>query len=419
MLAALPFLAAGIVIALAVRGYARSIGRVYAFDLAGAGIGAAAVVPLMWVFDATTLLVALGGWPRWPPLLFAPAASRRSAALAGGARRSRCCSSLLAGRPTAYYLDPRRPRARCRALDAARARARLPAGPRGATATWSTTATSARSSPTRAASRCRTGGRSRRAPEHRLRAHRPGRRARDRRRRRARHPHRAHLRAAARGRDRAQPRRSATWSTRTCARSPGGPYSLPRVHTTIGDGRSAVAESDKRYDQIQIGYVDTFSADRRQAFALTEHNLYTVEAFEEFFDHLKPGGVLNLARPVEHNGEEALRATVLTLEALEQERRGEPGAQRRGDPRPTTSRRSRLRVRHDPRQARAVHAGRARARSGGWRRARATGIAYAPGGPVPARVGRAGGGAEPDRVLRGLPARRRARRPTTSRSSST
>ena len=67
---------------------------------------------------------------------------------------------------------------------------------------------------------------------------------------------------------------------------------------------------------MQIGYVDTFSPSGAQAFALTEHNLYTVEAFEEFFDHLKPGGVLNLARPVEHNGEEALRATVLTLEAL-------------------------------------------------------------------------------------------------------
>src|SRR5207244_5128363 len=41
VLAALPFLAAGIVVALAIRHYIGAIGRVYAFDLAGSGLGAA------------------------------------------------------------------------------------------------------------------------------------------------------------------------------------------------------------------------------------------------------------------------------------------------------------------------------------------------------------------------------------------
>ncbi|MEA2429743.1 MAG: hypothetical protein QOI19_216, partial [Thermoleophilaceae bacterium] len=39
LLAALPFTAAGIAIALAIRDYARFAGRVYAADLAGAGVG--------------------------------------------------------------------------------------------------------------------------------------------------------------------------------------------------------------------------------------------------------------------------------------------------------------------------------------------------------------------------------------------
>src|SRR3954452_3837844 len=46
VLAALPFCVAGAIVAHAVRGYARWIGRVYAFDLAGAAIGALACVPL-------------------------------------------------------------------------------------------------------------------------------------------------------------------------------------------------------------------------------------------------------------------------------------------------------------------------------------------------------------------------------------
>ena len=96
----------------------------------------------------------------------------------------------------------------------------------------------------------------------------------------------------------------------------GAPYSLPRVSTAIGDGRSTLAERDKRYDQIHIGFTDTFSPSSAQAFALTENNLYTLEAFDEYFDHLKPGGVLNVSRPQRHMGDEAIRATVLTLEAL-------------------------------------------------------------------------------------------------------
>ena len=61
LLATLPFLAAGIVIALAIRGYQRSIDRVYAFDLAGAALGAAAIVPLLWIVDAAH--VVFGSWP--------------------------------------------------------------------------------------------------------------------------------------------------------------------------------------------------------------------------------------------------------------------------------------------------------------------------------------------------------------------
>jgi Spermine/spermidine synthase domain len=96
----------------------------------------------------------------------------------------------------------------------------------------------------------------------------------------------------------------------------GSPYTLPHVSTSVGDGRSILAARDTKYDQIHIGFTDTLSANSATAFALTENNLYTTEAFDEYFDHLRPNGILNVSRLYRLVGDEALRATVLSLEAL-------------------------------------------------------------------------------------------------------
>src|SRR5690606_34548267 len=66
------------------------------------------------------------------------------------------------------------------------------------------------------------------------------------------------------------------------------PYSREGVSTTIGDGRAILADSDETYDQIHIGFTDTLSANAAQGFALSENNLYTLEAFDEYFEHLNP-----------------------------------------------------------------------------------------------------------------------------------
>jgi hypothetical protein len=100
------------------------------------------------------------------------------------------------------------------------------------------------------------------------------------------------------------------------ARWSGRPFSLPRVSVAIGDGRSTLAARDTRYDQVHIGFTNTLTAGSGQAYALSENNLYTVEAFEEYFDHLRPGGILSVSRLYRFAGDEVLRATVLALTAL-------------------------------------------------------------------------------------------------------
>src|SRR4029077_13899153 len=65
------------------------------------------------------------------------------------------------------------------------------------------------------------------------------------------------------------------------------------------------------------------------AFALTENSLYTIEAVEDYLDHLAPGGVVTFTRW--HNlafmGPETARLLVLAAAALEH-RGVEPGKAR-------------------------------------------------------------------------------------------
>jgi hypothetical protein len=105
VLAALPFLAAGVVVALAVRAYTRHMGRLYAFDLAGAGVGALAVVPLMWLVPAPVLVGALAAPATLAAaLLAAPATPERRVAVAGVATVA--LSLALSGPAGLFYLDP-------------------------------------------------------------------------------------------------------------------------------------------------------------------------------------------------------------------------------------------------------------------------------------------------------------------------
>jgi hypothetical protein len=76
----------------------------------------------------------------------------------------------------------------------------------------------------------------------------------------------------------------------------GGIYTNPRVRITIDDGRSFVRRTTERYDVIQASLVDTWAATAAGAYTLTENTLYTVEAFNDYLDHLTDDGVLTITR---------------------------------------------------------------------------------------------------------------------------
>lgn len=93
-------------------------------------------------------------------------------------------------------------------------------------------------------------------------------------------------------------------------------YDQPQVHIHVQDGRSYIRSSRDKYDVVQMTLVDTWASTAAGAFALSENNLYTVEAFREYFDHLKPDGMIAITRWEFKQPREALRVVSQGIEAL-------------------------------------------------------------------------------------------------------
>ncbi len=99
-------------------------------------------------------------------------------------------------------------------------------------------------------------------------------------------------------------------------------YNRPEVHLHIEDGRSFVRSSTDRFQVIQATLVDTWASTAAGAFALSENNLYTTDAFVDYLSHLTPDGFLTFTRWGLDPPRESLRLLSLGMAALE--RLGEP-----------------------------------------------------------------------------------------------
>ena len=103
----------------------------------------------------------------------------------------------------------------------------------------------------------------------------------------------------------------------------------PRVEFVNDEARSYLTRTDNEYDIIQISLIDTWAATAAGAFALSENSLYTTEAWDTFFDRLKPEGILSVSRwyntvedstPLETYRTAALAAEALTEQGIENPR---------------------------------------------------------------------------------------------------
>ncbi|MEZ5541817.1 MAG: SAM-dependent methyltransferase [Pseudomonadota bacterium] len=90
-----------------------------------------------------------------------------------------------------------------------------------------------------------------------------------------------------------------------------------RVAVHVAEARGFVAGSSARYDLINIALLDAFGAAAAGLYALNESYLYTVEALEDYLGHLNPGGYLSITRWVTLPPRDTLKLFVTALAALE------------------------------------------------------------------------------------------------------
>lgn len=101
-------------------------------------------------------------------------------------------------------------------------------------------------------------------------------------------------------------------------------YLRPEIRLYVEDGRSFVRRSSDKYQVLQATLVDTWAATAAGAFALSENNLYTSDAFRDYLLHLTDDGMLAITRWGFDPPRESLRLISLAIDGLGQIGEKEP-----------------------------------------------------------------------------------------------
>ncbi|MEO7142182.1 MAG: hypothetical protein ABI165_01625 [Bryobacteraceae bacterium] len=93
-------------------------------------------------------------------------------------------------------------------------------------------------------------------------------------------------------------------------------YFRPEVHIVVEDGRSFVRRTHEKFQVLQATLVDTWASTAAGAFALSENNLYTTDAFYDYLTHLTGDGLMAFTRWGFEPPRESLRLVTIAMDAL-------------------------------------------------------------------------------------------------------
>jgi hypothetical protein len=104
----------------------------------------------------------------------------------------------------------------------------------------------------------------------------------------------------------------------------GDVYERSEVRVHVAEARAFVTACRDRWDLIQIPLLDSFASATAGVHGLSESYVYTVEAMREYIRHLEPGGYLAITRWLKLPPRDSLKLFATALTALEQEGVAEP-----------------------------------------------------------------------------------------------
>lgn len=100
-----------------------------------------------------------------------------------------------------------------------------------------------------------------------------------------------------------------------------------KIDLVNSEGRAWLRSHDDKYDVIQMSGVDSYTALSGGAYTLSESYLYTVEAVQDFYEHLNPDGVVCYSRfmlRAPNVARETLRLANIAVEGLRRAGVAEP-----------------------------------------------------------------------------------------------
>ena len=89
------------------------------------------------------------------------------------------------------------------------------------------------------------------------------------------------------------------------------------VNVHIAEARGFIRSTREKYDVIQIAMLDSVGAAASGTHSLNENYLYTVEAIEEFVEHLTPDGILSITRWLKSPPRDMIKLFATGVEVLE------------------------------------------------------------------------------------------------------
>jgi len=73
-------------------------------------------------------------------------------------------------------------------------------------------------------------------------------------------------------------------------------FERPGINMIVAEGRNYIKRKDKKYNLIYLPLVDSWAATYSGAYSLSENYLYTVEAFQDYYDRVGDDGFISISR---------------------------------------------------------------------------------------------------------------------------